>query len=58
LVLKVGGELREKGLMALIFIFNSMLIYVSFRFEWRFAVASVFALIHDITIAMGAISFI
>ena len=30
-----------------------ILIYLSFRFEWRFAVASVFALIHDITIAMG-----
>ena len=33
-----------------------ILIYVSFRFEWRFALASVVALIHDISIAMGAIS--
>ena len=53
---KVGGELREKGIMALSLSLIMILIYLSVRFEWRFAVASVFALIHDITIAMGAIS--
>ena len=53
---KVGGELREKGLMALALSLIMILIYVSFRFEWRFAVASILALAHDITIAMGAIS--
>ena len=52
---KVGNELREKGLMALILAIAGILIYVSFRFEWRFAVASVLALVHDISIAMGAI---
>ncbi|MDD2886923.1 MAG: protein translocase subunit SecF [Aliarcobacter sp.] len=53
---KVGGELREKGLMALVLSLVAMLIYVSFRFEWRFAVASILALLHDATIAMGAVS--
>lgn len=53
---KVGGELREKGLMALGLSLIVILIYVSFRFEWRFAVASILALAHDITIALGAIS--
>ncbi len=52
---KVGSELREKGLMALVLAILGILIYVSFRFEWRFAVASVMALIHDVTIAMGAV---
>lgn len=52
---KVGSELREKGLMAMVLALIGILIYVSFRFEWRFAVASVMALIHDITIAMGMI---
>jgi len=33
-----------------------ILIYVSYRFEYRFAVASIFALVHDITIALGAIA--
>ena len=53
---KVGGELREKGLMALGLSLIVMLIYVSYRFEWRFALASILALAHDVTIAMGAIS--
>ncbi|RUM64210.1 MAG: protein translocase subunit SecF [Sulfurospirillum sp.] len=53
---KVGNELREKGLMAMALSILVILIYVSFRFEWRFALASIFALIHDVSIALGAIS--
>jgi len=53
---KVGGELKEKGLMALSLALLVILIYVSFRFEWRFAIASILALVHDITIALGAIA--
>jgi preprotein translocase subunit SecF len=52
---KVGSELREQGLMAMVLAIIGILIYVSFRFEWRFAVASVLALLHDISIAMGMI---
>ncbi|PHS34431.1 MAG: protein translocase subunit SecF [Sulfurovum sp.] len=52
---KVGSELREKGLMAMVLAIIGILIYVSFRFEWRFAIASVMALLHDVTIAMGMI---
>jgi len=53
---KVGNELREKGITAMVLAIIGILIYVSFRFEWRFALASVVALVHDISIAMGAIS--
>lgn len=52
---KIGNELKEKGLMAMLLAIVGILIYISFRFEWRFALASVMALIHDVTIAMGAI---
>ncbi len=52
---KVGSELREKGLTAMILAIIGILAYVSFRFEWRFAIASVLALLHDVTIAMGMI---
>ncbi len=55
---KVGGELREKGVMAMLLAILGILIYVAVRFEWRFAVASIAALIHDVSIAMGAISLI
>jgi len=52
---KVGDALQTKGLTALTLALIVILIYVSFRFEWRFAVASILALIHDISIALGAI---
>lgn len=52
---KVGDALQEKGIMALSLALIVILIYVSYRFEWRFAVASILALIHDISIAVGAI---
>jgi preprotein translocase subunit SecF len=53
---KVGGELTEKGIKALAFAIIGILIYVAFRFEWTFAVASVLALVHDITISLGFVS--
>ncbi|MEA3553446.1 MAG: protein translocase subunit SecF [Campylobacterota bacterium] len=52
---KVGNALQEKGIMALSLALIVILIYVSYRFEWRFAIASILALIHDISIALGAI---
>jgi len=53
---KVGSELKEKGIMSLVLAVLGILIYVAFRFEWRFAVASIVALIHDVSIAMGAVA--
>ncbi len=53
---KVGSELREKGFTAMVLAIAVILVYVAFRFEWRFAVASIFALIHDVSIALGFIS--
>lgn len=53
---KVGDALQEKGLMALALALLVILTYVALRFEWRFAVASVLALVHDVTITIGAIA--
>lgn len=53
---KVGAELRTKGIMALTMALLAMLIYIAWRFEWRFAVASVIGLIHDVIITLGVIS--
>lgn len=55
---KVGSELKEKGLMSLILAVAGILIYVAFRFEWRFALSSVLALVHDVSIALGAIALV
>ena len=54
----VGAELKEKGIMSLLLAMLGILIYVAFRFEWRFAVASIFALVHDVSIALGAITLV
>jgi len=54
----VGAELKEKGMMSMLLAVLGILIYVAFRFEWRFAVASIFALIHDVSIALGAITLV
>ena len=53
---KVGAELREKGIMALTMALLAMLIYIGIRFEWRFAVASIIGLVHDVIITLGIIS--
>lgn len=52
----VGDELRTQGLMAMLLSIIGILLYLSFRFEWRFALASVVALIHDVTITMGMLA--
>ncbi|MDD2384865.1 MAG: protein translocase subunit SecF [Sulfurospirillaceae bacterium] len=52
---KVGGELRAKGLASTILCIIGILMYIAFRFEWRFAVASIIALVHDVSITLGAI---
>lgn len=53
---KVGSELREKGLMAITISLIGILIYIAFRFEWRFAMAAVVSEVHDVVITLGAIS--
>ncbi len=53
---KVGSELREKGLMAMVVSVLAILLYITIRFEWRFALSSILALVHDVSIALGAIA--
>ncbi len=45
---KVGGELRQKAAIAIMLSFLATLVYLAFRFEWRFGVAAVLATGHDI----------
>jgi len=52
---KVGGELRQKGIMAAVLSMLGIMIYVGFRFEWTFAVASIITLMHDVAITTGAL---
>jgi preprotein translocase subunit SecF len=50
---KVGGELQQKALMAILFSFVLTLVYLAIRFELRFGLAAVIATAHDIMITIG-----
>jgi preprotein translocase subunit SecF len=52
----VGAELQRKALIAILLSFALTLIYLAFRFEWRFGVAAVVATVHDILITLGFIA--
>jgi preprotein translocase subunit SecF len=53
---QVGDELTENGGLAMLYALIGILIYVALRFEYRFAVGSVIALIHDVVITIGLFS--
>ena len=53
---QIGEELANQGGLALLYALVGILLYVSFRFQWRFAVGAVAALIHDVIIVVGALS--
>lgn len=53
---QVGEELAEQGGLAMLYALVGILLYVSFRFQWRFAVGAVLALVHDVIVVMGMIS--
>ena len=52
----VGEELTEQGGLAMLVALICILIYVAMRFEWRFALGSVSALIHDVILTLGLFS--
>lgn len=53
---QVGEELAEQGILAVVYAMIGIFLYVMFRFQWRFSVGAVAALIHDVLIAMGILS--
>jgi len=53
---QVGDQLTEQGGLAMIYALIMILIYVAWRFEWRFALGSVAALVHDVVITVGLFS--
>ncbi|RHW77466.1 protein translocase subunit SecF [Colwellia sp. RSH04] len=52
----VGDELAEQGGLAMLTALICILVYVAFRFEWRFAIGSVVALFHDVLLTLGLFS--
>ncbi|HEX7120790.1 MAG TPA: protein translocase subunit SecF [Gemmatimonadaceae bacterium] len=54
---KVGGELRTSAIIALLIAFGLTLIYLAWRFEWRFSLAAVLATVHDIVATLALIRY-
>ena len=55
---KVGEELTNDGGLAMLYALIGILIYVAFRFEYRFALGSIAALVHDVIITLGVFSIL
>jgi preprotein translocase subunit SecF len=53
---QVGEELREQGGLAMLLALGLVMLYIAFRFQFKFAVAAVVALVHDVVIVLGFFS--
>ena len=53
---KVGGELVNAGIIAVIFSLIGILIYIWIRFQWNFAIGAIIALVHDVILTLGFFS--
>jgi preprotein translocase subunit SecF len=54
---QVGRELAEDGAKALAFVIAGIMIYLAFRFEWKFSIAAIVANLHDVIIILGFFAF-
>lgn len=53
---KVGRDLREKAMLSILYAIIGIVAYISWRFEFQYAIAAIIALIHDVLVTMGAFS--
>jgi len=54
---QVGKELAEDGALALLLVIIGIVVYLAFRFEWRFAISAIIANLHDVVIILGFFAF-
>jgi len=55
---QVGDELTEQGILAVVYALIGIFLYVMFRFQWRFSVGAVVAVVHDLLVSMGILSLL
>lgn len=53
---QVGADMRRKGILSILYAMVGILIYITMRFQFRFALGAIAALVHDITITVGVFS--
>ena len=54
---QVGEELRDQGGLGMLLALGGIMIYLAFRFQWKFAVGAIVSLIHDVVVTLGILSF-
>jgi preprotein translocase subunit SecF len=54
---QVGEELRDQGGLGMLLALGGVLVYLAFRFQWKFAVGAIVSLVHDVVVTMGILSF-
>ena len=54
---QVGEELRDQGGLGMLLALGGVLLYVAFRFQWKFAVGAIISLVHDVVVTLGLLSF-
>ncbi|UCF30649.1 MAG: protein translocase subunit SecF [bacterium] len=54
---QVGADMRRKGMLSIVYAMVGILIYITLRFQFRFALGAIAALIHDVLITIGVFSF-
>ncbi|MCK5351175.1 protein translocase subunit SecF, partial [bacterium] len=55
---QVGADMRRKGILSILYAMVGILIYITMRFQFRFALGAIAALVHDITITVGVFSML
>ena len=53
----VGEELRDQGGLGMLLAFGGIMLYVAFRFQWKFGLAAIMSLVHDVIVSLGFVSF-
>ncbi|MBK3756503.1 protein translocase subunit SecF [Stutzerimonas frequens] len=53
----VGEELRDQGGLGMLLALGGILVYVAFRFQWKFGLGAVLSLFHDVIVVLGVFSF-
>jgi len=54
---QVGEELRDQGGLGLLLALGGVMLYLAFRFQWKFGVAAIISLVHDVIVTLGVLSF-
>ncbi|SFH88054.1 protein translocase subunit secF [Pseudomonas guineae] len=54
---QVGEELRDQGGLGLLLALGGVMLYLAFRFQWKFGVGAIVSLIHDVIVTLGILSF-